>query len=168
MFISTPSNPASDYGPKSKNQPNSLKHFFNFITLFGKNSKSCQSCFDYFYTKTSSQLSQNLINKAKFFPKNNNDQPPQASFSKPKNLNIIVKNNANSISHYHDWKVLYFIKYHPKVIKLFEFNKLALSGDIQLNPGPNAQSIITLNTYNARGLKSKLKLKRVLIPATKW
>jgi len=64
--------------------------------------------------------------------------------------------------------VLHFIKYHPKVIKLFEFNKLALSGDIELNPGPNAQSIITLNTYNARGLKSKLKLKRVLIPATKW
>ncbi len=118
MFISTPSNPASDYGPKSKNQPNSLKHFFNFITLFGKNSKSCQSCFDYFYTKSSSQQFHNWIKKAKIFQKNNNDRPLQTSFSKPKNLNIFFESKANFISYCHDWKVLQILKYQVKVIKL--------------------------------------------------
>jgi exonuclease III len=40
---------------------------------------------------------------------------------------------------------------------------LLLSGDIELNPGPGpSDQEISVITYNARGLKDKLKLKRVL------
>jgi exonuclease III len=44
--------------------------------------------------------------------------------------------------------------------------KILLSGDVELNPGPEKQSEHTMElkvvTYNARGLKDKLKLKRLL------
>jgi exonuclease III len=52
-------------------------------------------------------------------------------------------------------------KVSQKVSLIFEFSKLLQSGDIEPNPGPK---ILTLDvkTYNARGLKNRLKLKRVL------
>lgn len=46
-------------------------------------------------------------------------------------------------------------------IKQFKFDKLLESGDIESNPGPKYH-IVSVKSYNVRGLKNKLKLKRVL------
>jgi len=43
----------------------------------------------------------------------------------------------------------------------FKFSKLIQSGDVEPNPGPKG-TIVEIMSYNARGLKNRLKLKRVL------
>jgi len=48
------------------------------------------------------------------------------------------------------------------IIKQFLFSKLLQSGDIESNPGPPQKHNVSISTYNARGLKNGLKLKRVL------
>jgi len=48
-----------------------------------------------------------------------------------------------------------------KISKLFKLSLLLKDGDIESNPGPQTQKVM-VSTYNARGLKNRLKLKRVL------
>ena len=53
------------------------------------------------------------------------------------------------------------------VSKLFQLSLLLRSGDVEPNPGPQTQTqtqtqTLSLHTYNARGLKNRLKLKRIL------
>jgi exonuclease III len=52
-------------------------------------------------------------------------------------------------------------KNNVKSARLFEFSKLLTSGDIEPNPGPG-DPVLSIKTYNVRGLKNRLKLKRVL------
>ncbi len=52
-------------------------------------------------------------------------------------------------------------KKHINAIKTFNFSKLLTSGDVHPNPGPRTADIRVI-TYNVRGLKCRLKLKRIL------
>jgi len=115
--------------------------------------KECQICLPHNFPQTSFQirlatLSQTRITQQIF--SQNNEITHDAA--RPLKYQLFKKSLILN---------LFLTKSNPiLVIKNFTFSKLLLSGDVETNPGP--RPTLSINTYNARGLKNRLKLKRFL------
>ena len=157
VFKWTTSNPTTDHGFISKDK------YLNYSTIYVlkkhkllQNLKpTCQICFVLFFTKNSNIL-QAAATKAKTaFPQIpailNSFAASSFSFKK------CIYNVSDKFFNYFFSPInLLFVS------KQFSFSKLLTSGDVEQNPGPQKPPLLTIKTYNARGLKSRSKLKRVL------
>ena len=131
--------------------------------------KVCQIGKENFITKKERLRSSNR----KFYPvicptyfyQTTKDFSSLAFSSKLKKFRKILNNGKNTTK----YNSLIFIKlsFRPEFIKVWDNSwQILRAGDVERNPGPsgNQDSLIEIAiiTYNARGLKDKLKLKRIL------
>lgn len=128
---------------------------FKIINRIKHEVRLCQICCENFLTKD--VLTTNTSPRAKhsFFPKNT------------KILQSLAKTTYYYSNGFVNLRVIIpgsIIYNKLMVIKHFKFSKLLSSGDIESNPGPKQKSpqVVSIKTYNVRGLKDRLKLKRVL------
>jgi len=162
-------------------------HFKN--VKFSKFSKSCQIEIIYLLTKNERFGDSTLIkSKMKISPKQQN--AITAATTHDNNNNYLHQSNFNInikvifVTHLFLGNFKYpqsktqssYLKLNNNIITFFSYLwnsglvKILRSGDIETNPGPvrgpntgfTPSTKITVMTYNIRGLKDKLKLKRVL------
>jgi exonuclease III len=132
-----------------------LIHYSSLIYL----PKACQICFEKFLAKQSGCKYLRIHNCSCFLPKTYRIYTDGAH---PIKLNL--KSHTRTILIIYIESFLFNEKSCPYPIKaqnLPLLNLLLLAGDIETNPGPN-KPLISLNSFNARGLKDRLKLKRLL------
>jgi len=124
--------------------------------------KTCQICLHSFLTKLHQK--QNNCNSLYyvFLPKLKQISEFRQSFKsikKCKLFNFTLLNSSKT-----NQSVLKVTSYNLLAVfqsKLFAFSLLLRSGDVEPNPGPR-ETILSILTYNARGLKNRPKLKRIL------
>ncbi len=121
-------------------------------------SEACQICYVLFLTKFKYQTADRLNKKERFSSQNNK------LFALTAEDDVRVKTNQSHC--FSVRKCNFKIRFtdniiHLKVIMIIFISLLLIAGDIESNPGPRA-STLSVKTYNARGLKNQLKLKRVL------
>ena len=154
VFIILTRHPTFDYGSENTDKYPffDLKSIFNFISLSFCDIEECQICCDNFFTNKSSKL---YLRCFEICEKTSQIVLNSCLLAIPVNSKILKNESLNNHN---------FVKstFQYKPVKYFNFNILLRSGDIESNPGPNGSSIITVSTYNVRGLKNRLKLKRVL------
>ena len=161
MFVTSTNIPTFDYGKTSKDKYpiNNVISNYKIIGSELCHGKERQICCLLLFTKKFPQNCFSSTLKGKVFPKYTPIPKWLANLLKFKIHEFNELNYDESVRHYRN---KFQIKSSKLVTKLFYFTKLILSGDIELNPGPKGVPIIALNTYNARGLKNRLKLKRLL------
>ncbi len=156
--------PTIDYGHHitDKYCKNSIIIDFKFSNNEINSCRTCQICFGLFFPQIFSPTKKNIEQRNdNLFSQRDRiliDTAPTQI-----NTKIIMKTALNfhkfrNLSRY-SLQILTNARF--KTVDLFKYSKLLQSGDIEPNPGPG-KVVISINTYNIRGLKCKLKLKRVL------
>jgi hypothetical protein len=120
---------------------------------FTQNEKYCQICCEEIFPKHKHQILNSLcesVNKrCGFFPQTNKN--PYSCAEMYSFINCFL----SQIFNFPD-------KIKRTSVKQFSFSKLLLSGDIHPNPGPRqGETKLEIKSYNSRGLKNRLKLKRI-------
>ena len=164
MFSLSLRNPTIDYGSFYEDKYHKIgnKRVFKLLILIILCHPSCQICLPKFFTKKHQNSARNEIFRVEVFPQILSNYISLALYSRNLKSKIndkfkLKNSNNNYFQTGFDVKKL-------NISNLFFFSKLLRSGDIKPNPGPEGTqgTHLTINTYNARGLKSRPKLKRVL------
>ena len=151
------SNPTIDHGNIPKDKYLNFSTIYNFIKrkLLQCSNRTCQICFCFFFPKNSNILQAAVTKSKKVF-----SQISAFINSLATSSFTFKKCNFNASDKFFN------CSFPPSnllfVTQQFSFSKLLTSGDVEQNPGPQKPPVLTIKTYNVRGLKSRPKLKRVL------